>query len=517
MQLTGPPLAAPAVLARVLARGFAAAADEPALMSLGSGWSFRGLAEASDALAANLLDLGLAPGDRVASLMPNSPELVLHYLGCLKAGLVATPLNYRYAVPEIDHALATAGASVLIAAAERHNDVEQSAVVPRLPLGVIWYGDAAPGARRLSELFTRSPTRALPAPDPDTPAFVFFTSGSTGLPKGVTHTHRTFGWMVASCAAALELEPAEVVLPATSLSHIAAIIVSLATLSVGGWVVVPRRIEDDELLPLLRAHRPAVLMMLPAALLSLVRDQAAQPADFTSVRVCICGGDKVSAELEHEYQRLAGRMVDEVYGMTEIGFTTRSPIAGPMREGSVGIPCPGFTCALRAEDGREVGLGEDGRLWVKSPTNMVAYWNAPEATAEVLRDGWLDTGDVMRADADGYLWFRSRKKQLIIHDGSNIAPQEVEEALLEHPAVALAGVIGIHDALHGENVRAYVALRDQTTRPTAQELRQFARVRIAAYKVPEDIVFMDAIPLTPVGKVDRGALKRLAEDALHAR
>jgi acyl-CoA synthetase (AMP-forming)/AMP-acid ligase II len=146
---------------------------------------------------------------------------------------------------------------------------------------------------------------------------------------------------------------------------------------------------------------------------------------------------------------------------------------------------------------------------------MVHYWNAPVATAEVLRDGWLDTGDVMRADEDGFLWFCGRKKQLIIHDGSNIAPQEVEEALLEHPGVECAGVIGIHNLLHGETVRAYVVPRDPARRPTAQALIQFVRTRIAAYKAPEEIVFLDAMPLNPTGKLDRVRLKRMAEDAAH--
>jgi long-chain acyl-CoA synthetase len=140
----------------------------------------------------------------------------------------------------------------------------------------------------------------------------------------------------------------------------------------------------------------------------------------------------------------------------------------------------------------------------------VRYWNAPAATAEVLRDGWLDTGDIMRVDADGYFWFRGRQKQLIIHDGSNIAPQEVEEALLAHPAVESAGVVGIHHPLHGETVRAYVSLRDGAARPTPQALIDFARTRIAAYKAPEEIVFLPALPLNATGKVDRVQLKRLA-------
>jgi acyl-CoA synthetase (AMP-forming)/AMP-acid ligase II len=147
---------------------------------------------------------------------------------------------------------------------------------------------------------------------------------------------------------------------------------------------------------------------------------------------------------------------------------------------------------------------------------MLGYWNRPDATAEVIKDGWLDSGDVMLADDDGYLRFRGRKKQIIVHDGSNICPQEVEDALLAHDAVASAGVVGIHDLVHGENVRAYVTLKPGAKRPTAQELIRFARARIG-YKAPEQIVVLDEMPLNPTGKVDRVSLKRMAEERLGGR
>jgi acyl-CoA synthetase (AMP-forming)/AMP-acid ligase II len=145
---------------------------------------------------------------------------------------------------------------------------------------------------------------------------------------------------------------------------------------------------------------------------------------------------------------------------------------------------------------------------------MVGYWNAREATDEVVSGGWLDSGDLARADDDGYLWFFGRKKQIIVHDGSNISPFEVEAALLEHPAVGLAGVVGVHDAVHGESVRAYVTLREQATRPTSADVIVFCRDRVG-YKAPEEVIFLDEMPLNPTGKIDRVGLKRMAEDHLH--
>jgi acyl-coenzyme A synthetase/AMP-(fatty) acid ligase len=147
---------------------------------------------------------------------------------------------------------------------------------------------------------------------------------------------------------------------------------------------------------------------------------------------------------------------------------------------------------------------------------MAGYWDHPDATQAVMRDGWFDTGDVMRMDAEGYLKFRGRKKQIIVHDGSNIAPQEVEDALLDHPAVDSAGVVGVHDLLHGENVRAYITLRPGAAPPSTQELIRFARERIG-YKAPEEIAVLDAMPLNPTGKVDRLKLKQMAEDQAHRK
>jgi long-chain acyl-CoA synthetase len=179
------------------------------------------------------------------------------------------------------------------------------------------------------------------------------------------------------------------------------------------------------------------------------------------------------------------------------------------------MPSPGFVFSIRSEDGGEVSSGKEGRLFVRTPSRTAGYWNDPGASAEVIREEWLDTGDVMRADADGYLWFCGRNKQIIVHDGSNISPQEVEEALLAHPAVESAGVIGLHDLLHGENVRAYVALKLGVTRPKALDLIQFAKARLG-YKAPEEIVFLETMPLNATGKVDRVALKDFAAGG-HAR
>jgi long-chain acyl-CoA synthetase len=529
MLLDGAELDAPAgPLDDLLRAGLDRSPDEVAIVSAEREISWRELDRESGALAGGYRGLGLDRGDRVASLMPNRIDLLVHYLACFKAGLIATPLNYRYTAREIDHALEVSDARILLAHVERSEDVAASELAAALELGTIAYRDVeplaaldagAPGAgsdwrHDVSALLGSDPLPAGERPDPGAPAVIFFTSGSTGPAKGVTHTRETLRWMIAGAAGALELDAGDTFLPGSSMSHIGSFLWALATLSVGGRVVVARSTDAHELLPLLREQHPTVLAMIPAALSALIHDHDVRPDDFSSLRLCRAGADKVSTELLTEFAAEAGFPIDEGYGMTEVGLVTLNPPSGEIRQGSIGMPICGCSIALRDEAGDPIEAGEVGRIWIRSPSRMLGYWQAPEATEDVLIDDWLDSGDLARADEDGYLWFFGRKKQVIVHDGSNISPYEVEGALLEHPAVSLAGAVGIHDEVHGENVRAYVTLRDGAEPPSRADLIVFCRDRIG-YKAPEEIVFLDEMPLNPTGKIDRAGLKEMAEDHLH--
>jgi len=520
MLIDGDPLASPCgPLDELLATGLARP-GEVAIVSADRSLTWAELEEASERLAAGYLGLGLEPGDRLASLMPNRVDLVVHYLACFKAGLVATPLNYRYTHSEIDHALAVSGAKALLAHVERVEDVGESELADGLELGTIAYADpgappADPGwPHDFATLLGSEPLATAPAGDPSNPAAIFFTSGSTGPAKGVTHTRESLCWMIASAATAFELSEDDVFLPGSSMSHIGSFLWALSTLSVGGRVVVARTIDSHELLPLLREQQPTVLAMIPAALSALIHDHDLRPHDFDSLRLCRAGADKVSTELLAEFAAVAGFPIVEGYGMTEVGIATLNPPSGEIRQGSIGRPIGGFSIALRDEDGAPIEGDAVGRIWIRTRSRMAGYWEAPEATEEVVLEDWLDSGDLARADADGYLWFFGRKKQVIVHDGSNVSPYEVEGALLEHPAVDLAGVVGVHDEVHGENVRAYVTLRESAEVPSRADLIVFCRERVG-YKAPEEIVFLDEMPLNPTGKIDRVGLKKMAEDHLH--
>lgn len=509
MPLTGPPLLKPFDLSEILNVGLCHKPNDLALVSEVRNWSWQQLEETSNRLASAYLDLGLEAGDRIASLMPNRPACVVHYLACIKAGLVATPLNYRYTPLEIDHALEVSEASLFVHHSERIQDVAACRLVRDLPRGVVSYGN--PDERGYEALLAKGdPAAKFTTPNLKSAALIFFTSGSTGPPKGVTHSREALGWILASIQSAFRLTSNDVVLPGSSFSHMAASIFGLAGLASGAQLAIPRGSHPDELIPLMREARPTVMFMLPAALHMLVCDPRLKKADFSSIEVCFAGGDKLSIELQDKFVKLAGRPIEEGYGMTEIGHAATLPRDAALRPGSLGKPCPGYEFSIRNDDGLELERGQEGRVWVRFPGNTIGYWNNPQATAETLVDGWLDTGDIMVADEDGYLWFHGRRKQIIVHDGSNICPEDVEEAIAAHSAVDVVGVVGVHDLVHGENVLAYVKIKPGFPQPSAAELIQFSRQRVG-YKAPDEIRFLSVMPMSVTGKIDRLGLKEMTE------
>lgn len=517
MIISGPTLTQPDRLDQLLAEGLARDPQGPALQDLHTSLSWQQLEERVERLMVAYGALPLQVGDRVASLMPNRLELVIHYLACLRLGLVITPLNYRYVVPEIDHALRVSGAVLLLYHQERLADLQATELAGSLPYGLIRFDDAptepsTDGERRFHDMISSSAT-GVEAPElaPEAPAIIYFTSGSTAKPKGVTHSRRSYGATLASLAQAMEYAPGERLMVGCSLAHAAASMYGLAALSVGTTLVVATESDNHSLEAVLHHRQPNLLLMLPAPLMGLMHDRELNPADFAYVRLCISGGDKVPLQLQRDFEASVGFAIDECFGMSECGVATVSP-SGENRIGSVGRVCPGFECSIRDEEGRQLPVGAEGRLWLRSASVMTGYWDNPTATAETIVEGWLDTGDEMRLDDDGYLWFCGRRKQIIVHDGSNICPQDVEDALCEHSAVELAGAIGIHDLMHGENVRAYVTLKEGASVPTVPELISFSRERIG-YKAPEEIVVLTEMPLNPSGKVDRVALKAMAAEA----
>jgi long-chain acyl-CoA synthetase len=296
----------------------------------------------------------------------------------------------------------------------------------------------------------------------------------------------------------------------TQLAFASAIYLGLLTvIASGGTSVLAPAFDAPHVLDLIERFQCTCTFGLPSMVQLLLEEQTLRPRQLRSIRMFMVGGDSVPLSTHERFQKQFGIALRECFGMTETSFTI-SNVAGAIRPGSLGRPLDGVEAKVVDSNGKEVPDGQTGELIVKTPVNLVGYWDDVAATRAALRDGWLFTGDLVRRDSDGYFWFEGRKKQIIVRDGFNISPQEVEEAIYTHPAVLEVGVIGIPDSVEarGERVLAFVALRDGCV-TSEDELREHARRRLADLKVPEKILFLEKLPKGISGKIQRAALKQL--------
>lgn len=491
--------------------------DKVALWFGDRSWTYADLDDQTDRIAGALIAAGVRVGDRVAVFMPNCPELLLTYFGCFKIGAITVPLNYRYKQPEAQYALQHSGATTLIVHAALVSEVvnlplEQLGVVRRYLAG----GPPPPDFAPFETLLAGSPGALSQATfDKNQPAAILYTSGTTAKPKGVTYTHATLWQNCVIQAAGFEFTSADVHFVSTAACHAAAFTGQLLpSISSGGTCVLTHLPTPDQVVHAIEQRRVTRVQMLPASLEDLVEYlESHSSADLQSWRCCTAGGDVVPLDLHTRFRQATGFDITELYGMTEVLSCLSNPPFGVKKLGSIGLPVVQNQCRVVDKQDRDLPADQTGELLVKSPAMMVGYWNNPQATAEALRDGWMHTGDLVRRDEEGYYWFVSRQKELIIRGGSNISPLEVEEVIDQHPAVRLSCVVGAPDKHYGEIVVAFVALReDVTPQPTAEELRTFVADRIAAYMVPERITIMDDLPLNSTGKVDRKKLHALVRE-----
>ncbi len=469
--------------------------------------TYRELESKASRLAGGLLAAGIAPGDRVALFMPNCPELVIAYLACFAAGVIAVPLNTRYRAPEVAYALERSGAGTVIV----HRDLLGEVDTHTSPQRMLIVGD---GDRSWHAALDAQPVQTRAA-DGDAAAIILFTSGSTSRPKGVTHTHASMNHTVSTQARVQDLGPGDVNLITLAVCHVAGLFGQLlATLHTGGCCLLHSRYDPGAAALEIERSRVTRIQLLPAQLATLLDAAEADSRDLSSLRCAIVGGDALTIDLHDRFRAVAGLEATEVCGMTECFNYSMNPPFAAKRLGSIGRPPPGTELRLEGVSGEEPPPGESGEILVRSRGVMGGYWGDPEHTAEALRDGWLRTGDLARRDADGWYWFVGRSKDLIIRGGSNVAPGEVEAVLHEHPAVSAAVVVGVPDDRLGQRIAAWVAPR-AGARFTAQELDEFVRERIAAYKAPEWVWIEQTLPTTSVGKLDRHLLQqRAAQRAL---
>ena len=454
------------------------AAAQPGKLALacaGSRLTYTDLATQARRVAAGWIRQGLQPGERIALHMKNGTDLAVCYYACFAAGFVAVPINNRFKAAEAEYVLEHSGARLYLADPGLRIETRLSAGVfdgdgPAVPL--------EPGAA-------------------DLPALLLYTSGTTARPKGVIHTQSTLAGN-ASYMEGAGLTAADHTLLFTPMVHASgAIMLLMSSLWVGASVTIVPAFDAGVVLDTWVESGATIYMGLPTLIRALVAEQQRQPRPIVTGRLAIAGGDAVPVPLQQEYTALFGHPIVEGFGMTE-GLPTILNRPQDNRPGSMG----------RAMGDVELRVAEDGELCMRGSGVTPGYWG--EAPFE---DGWLKTGDLVTLDSAGFVWFRGRKKEIVIRGGSNLSPQEIEEALYKHPAVAEAGVIGEPDAYWGEVPVAFVALRpEHQPAPGEAELIDFAKLHLADYKVPARIEFLPVLPKGTTGKVQRRALKERSEE-----
>jgi long-chain acyl-CoA synthetase len=463
-------------------------------------------------------DLGLAPGDRVAILMRNRPEYLEALFAIWHAGLVAVPVNARLHRDEVAYILEDSGAAVVVTDEDHAGDVESLVgTVASLRAAVL-----APGGR-WDRLVTSRPVPRVARQAGDA-AWLFYTSGTTGRPKGATLTHGNLLMMSLSYFADIDpVSPLDGVLHAAPLSHGSGLY-GLPHVARGAVSVVPASggVDGDEIAALLARWPGLSFFAAPTMVKRLAGDPAVAGADLTHLKTIIYGGAPMYlADLEDALAVFGPRLA-QIYGQGETPMTItalskdeHADQGHPRwreRMQSVGLPRTDVEVRVVDDEDRELPVGEVGEVVVRGDVVMAGYWRQPEATAEALRGGWLHTGDVGSFDSEGYLTLRDRSKDLIISGGMNIYPREVEEALLRHPGVRAAAVVGRPDAEWGEAVVAFVVATGDAPPPTVDELDRVCLDHIARFKRPRDYRFVDALPTNNYGKV----VKRELRDRLRA-
>jgi long-chain acyl-CoA synthetase len=489
-----------------LATAFAASADKnfakTAVFWGDAEYSYEKLRAQSYWLSARLQkDCGVGPGDRVGLWLKNCPEFIAATFGALHAGAIVVPINNFLKPEEVGYILADAGAKALISEAATAG--EQSELASKLP-GLKFF--------RVDDLANMP---AQPAIEP-TPAarletdlaFIIYTSGTTGRPKGAMLSHGNLLTNIESCRQVLEtvaLDRFVVLLP---MFHSFMLCVGiLLPMTTGCSVVLIKSLHPPKnVIQEIIAREATILPAIPQFFRALAN--AHVPPDFP-LRICISGAAPLPVEVLKEFNDRFPIPLIEGYGLSEASpVVSLNPIRGPWKAGSIGVPVPGVEVSLQNDDGHILPFGQIGEICVRGGNVMLGYWNQPEETARALRNGWLLTGDIGYRDADGYFFITDRKKDMLLVNGINVYPREIEEIIYQFPGVKEAAVIGKPDPRKGEQPVAFVSTNDGVMLDE-KALLQFIRSKLADYKVPRRVTVLSALPRNATGKILKTALRTL--------
>ena len=501
-------------------QGFTTTPDKPALIVDDTVCTYRQLHDVSERWAQALLHCGIMRGDRVSILMGNRIAYLQLYFACYRIGAIASPMStlYQSVAGEVAFALNLTKSKVLMVSGEHYPAIKDiKSQVPSLER-IFVIGDGEDEETSWNR-FAESVSGYLPWPEVNEsdPALIIFTSGSTDRPKGVTHTHHSLMQGAINKSAAMKLDSHSVILIATMLCHgSGGFGFTFPALYKGGTVIFMASYNTGGFLDLMQKRLPTHVVAVPSEVREIISHPQARQIDFSTIRTFRSGGDSVPNEVLSDFYKLAGFEINQGYGCTECEEFCMNPADGEIRRGSIGVVAAGATVRLIDAQGRDVPRGEAGEVIVKSEAVMAGYWDDPVNTRKAFLKGWLRTGDLARQDEEGYYFFVGRIKHIIVKGGANIAPAEVEDAIAAHPGVKYCGVVGIPDAGQGQLIHAFVVpgKEGETPAPTEEELKQFVGTKLSAIKVPDRWTFVDSLPLSSIGKIDRKALAAYAQKNL---
>ncbi|WP_375491586.1 class I adenylate-forming enzyme family protein [uncultured Jatrophihabitans sp.] len=456
--------------------------------------------------AAGLATLGVGSGDRVAVCMANCPEVLQTYHAVWRLGAAVTPLLFLLSDDELRHALTDSGARAVVTTPEFAPRI--AAASAGLDVRCVVAGDTVDGVASFAELASgrEAPITTV---DPAEMAALLYTGGTTGRSKGVVLSHDALSssaW--AATYAGIEAEHSVSLLP-LPLAHAYGLLV--ATMGVHAVrpnrTVLMRWFDPAGWLSLAQEHGAQIGAVVPT-MLRVLATQPLESYDLSRLERLVSGSAPLPREVLDEWRRRLPHVeVVEGYGCSETAASASSTPPGRGRDGSVGLAAPSVDLRIELLEGGDAPAGTDGEICIRTPSMMTGYWHDPDATAAAVRDEWFHTGDVGHLDEDGYLYVVDRMKDVILRNGFNVYPRDVEEALIRHPAVAVAAVIGRPDADNGEEVVAYVQLHPDAA-VTGAELIDYGRAHLSAVKYPREVHVLEQIPLTSIGKLDRKALRR---------
>ena len=467
---------------------------------------------ASRKLARALKDLGVKRGDRIIVQMPNSPEVLQGFGAIWRIGAVAVPINYLVGDEETAYIYQDSGAKVVISSSIFLPKIQAGKTkAPGLETVILTDPEVPQGFLSYPHLLEeKSEGTEVADVDDNELAALIYTAGTTGRPKGVMHTHRS---LYENARMQYESVPlpdgltAIFVLPLCHSYGIASI--NLGLFRKSGRAVLLNSFNVEAIFSAIEKYRADTLAGVPTMYVYMLLFPEAKKYDLSSMKYWFCGSAPLALETFNRFKETFGFEIIEGWGLTEAGANnTTNPLEGVKKVGSIGIPMKGTEIRIVDHAGNPLPIRQEGEIMIRGPMLMKGYWNKPEETAQVLRGGWLSTGDIGYKDEDGYFWITERKKDLIIKAGENISPRTVEEVLFRYSKVSEAAVVGMKDDVYGENIKAFVVLKPGEE-ATAEEIVDHCRKKLTNFLLPKEVVFLKALPKNLVGKVLKKELRAL--------